>query len=265
LVHGRILEAIKPFEFSGKTVLITGGSTGLGEVFARELSHRGARLVLVARSEQKLGALARELGNAEYIALDLAAPGAAGRLFDAVREKQLEIDVLINNAGYGRHGAFDVLTLEEQRGQIDLNCGALVELSHLFLPMIERRQGGIIQLASTAAFQPTPYISVYGATKAFVLSFSLALWAEYAPRGVRITCLSPGPTETPFFQRAGEGAAAGGKKAPAEGVVRDGLAAFVAGRPSVVSGLGNKLQTFSSRLVGRAALAKLVASMTKPA
>ena len=165
---------MKPFDFAGKTVLVTGASMGLGAEFARQLSRRGTTLVLVARSEAKLEALASELGNAHVLPADLTAPGTPQRLFDAVRAMGLEVDVLVSNAGYGLHGGFDVLPLKDQLGQLDLNVHALVELTHVFLPMLERRQGGVIHVASMAAYQPTPYMAVYGATKAFVLSFSEA-------------------------------------------------------------------------------------------
>jgi short-subunit dehydrogenase len=255
---------MKPFEFAGKTVLITGASMGLGEVFARELAARGATLVLVARSADKLARLAAELGRAHVIAADLAAPGAARRVYEAVAERGLAVDVLVNNAGFGLHGAFETLPAVAQREQIDLNAGALVELSQLFLPMIEARQGGFIQVASMAGVVPTPYMAVYGATKAFVLSFSAALWAELRPRGVRVMCLVPGATETPFFARAGEAAAAGAKKARPEDVVRVGLAAFVAGRASVVQGARNRLFAWLARWASREAAARLLARMTRP-
>jgi short-subunit dehydrogenase len=255
---------MKAFDFAGKTVLVTGASTGIGAVFARELSRRGATLVLVARSEGKLRALATELGKAHVVAIDLSAPDAAQRVFDAVVSQGLELDVLINNAGFGVHGGFEDIALSEQRGMIELNVVALVELTHLFLPMLERRQGGVIQVASVAAYQPIPYMAVYGATKAFVLSFGEALWAEYRPRGVRVLTLSPGATETPFFERSGEGAAAGSKKAAPEQVVRLGLSAFIAGRASVVHGTGNFLTASLSRFFSREFTAKLTARLTKP-
>ncbi len=255
---------MKRYEFSGKTVLITGASMGIGAVFARELARRGAKLILVARSEDKLKALAAELGGAEVIAADLSSSGAAEKVFAAVNSKQLEVDVLINNAGFGLHGRFDELARDAQREAIDLNCGALVELSHVFLPMLEKRRGGIIQIASMAGYVPAPYMAVYGATKAFVLSFSAALWAEYRARGVRVTALSPGATESNFFARAGEGAAAGTKKAKPEDVVRAGLDAFAAGRPSAIPGASNRFAAFFSRLLTRSATAKLTERMTRP-
>ncbi|XXX74478.1 SDR family oxidoreductase [Sorangium sp. So ce134] len=254
---------MKAFDFSGKTVLITGASMGIGEAFARELSRRGATLVLVARSESKLAALASELGRAHVVAADLAAPGAAQRVFHAVAEEGLDVDVLVNNAGFGVFGAFDGLPLATQREQIDLNVGALVELTHLFMPTIERRQGGVIQVASMAAFVPAPYFAVYAATKAFVLSFSEALWAEYRPRGVRVLALCPGATETPFFQRSGDVPGAS-KRARPEDVVRVGLSAFAAGRASVVHGAANNLGAFFTRFFSRELTVKMMARLTKP-
>jgi short-subunit dehydrogenase len=254
---------MKDFDFAGKTVVITGASMGIGAAFARELAGRGAKLVLVARSKARLEQLAAELGGAEVVAEDLTREGAARRVFDAVTARGLDVDVLVNNAGFGTHGSFGELPLETQREEIDLNIGALVELTHVFLPMIERRQGGIIQVASTAAFQPVPYMAVYAATKAFVLSFSEALWFEYRERGVRILALCPGATETPFFERAGEGAALG-KKAPAEDVVRVGLAAFQANRASVVHGAGNFLTSLIARFTTRELTAKVSGGLMRP-
>lgn len=254
---------MKDFDFAGKTVLVTGASMGIGAVFARELSRRGAKLVLVARSKDKLEAIAKELAEAHVIAEDLGQPGAAQRVFDAVSALGLDVDVLINNAGFGLHGAFGELDIGVQRESIGLNVTALVDLTHVFLPMIERQQGGVIQIASTAAFQPVPYLAVYGATKAFVLSFSEALWAEYRPRGVRVLALCPGATETAFFARSGEGAAVG-KKASAEDVVRLGLQAFRANRASVVHGTANYFTALLSRFATREFTAKLTARMMKP-
>lgn len=236
---------------------------GIGAEFARELSRRGARVVLVARSKDKLAKLASELPNAEFITEDLATPGAAQRVFNAVALLGLQVDVLVNNAGFGTHGGFGDLPLATQREAIDLNVGVLVELTHLFLPMLESRQGGVINVASTAAFQPVPYMAVYAATKAFVLSFSEALWAEYRPRGVRVLALCPGATETRFFARAGEGAALG-KKASAEDVVRVGLKSFTANRASVVHGTANYLTALSSRITSREFMTKFTAKLMKP-
>ena len=251
------------YAFEGKTVLITGASLGIGATFARELSAAGARVVLVARSAVRLNEVARELVGARVIAEDLAKPGAARRVFEAVQSQGLEIDVLINNVGCGKYGPFAEVPLEVQREQVDLNIGVLVELTHLFLPMLERRQGGVIQVASTAAFQPVPYMAVYGATKAFVLSFSEALWAEYRTRGVRILALCPGATDTPFFERAGEAAAFGNKADPRD-VVRAGLAAFDKNRSYAVHGTGNYFTAMLSRFTSRAFTAKTSARLMQP-
>ncbi len=256
------------YDFKGKTVVVTGGSMGIGAAFADELARRKARLVLVARSEDKLRAVAAELTRAhgatvDVVAADLARPGAAMQVFQAVRALGLEVDVLINNAGFATYGGFESVPLATQREQIDLNVGVLVELTHLFLPELERKQGGVIQVASTAAFQAVPYMAMYAASKAFVLSFSEALWAEYKDRGVRILALCPGATDTPFFARAGE-AAAFGKKAAAADVVRVGLKAFSAGRSYVVHGVGNYFTTLSSRWFTREFVAKLSAKLMRP-
>ncbi|WP_224243567.1 SDR family NAD(P)-dependent oxidoreductase [Hyalangium gracile] len=252
------------FDFAGKTVLVTGSSMGIGEAFARELDARGAKLVLVARSKDKLEALASGLQSAQVIAEDLAKPDAARRVLDEVTRRGLELDVLINNAGFGVHGPFMDVPLESQRGQIELNIGALVELTHAFLPMLERRRGGIIHVASVAGYQPTPYFAVYGATKAFVLSFSEALWAEYKDRGVRVVCVSPGATDTQFFARAGDAASAGVRRVPPEGVVRLGLEAFQKNRSSVVHGFANRVGTSLVPLFPRAFVAKMFARLTAP-
>jgi short-subunit dehydrogenase len=256
------------FDFADKTVLITGGSTGIGAEFARQLAARRARLVLVARRGERLRALGDELRAAhgiavEGVAADLARPGAAARLGAAVQALGLGVDVLINNAGFGSYGAFDGQSRERQREQIDLNVGALVELTHEFLPGIERAGGGVIHVASTAAFQPVPYMAVYGATKAFVLSFSEALWAELRPRGVRVLALCPGATDTPFFDVAGANAAVGQRAAPAD-VVRAGLAAFARGKSYVVPGTGNFLVAQAARLLPRQAGVRLTARIMRP-
>jgi short-subunit dehydrogenase len=256
--------AMDDYDFAGKTVLVTGGSMGIGAAFARELSRRGAKLVLVARSRDKLEQLAAELGPGNHaIAQDLTERGAARRVFNVVTEANLEIDVLINNAGFGTFGPFTEVPLDVQVQEIDLNIGALVELTHLFLPMIERRQGGVILVASTAAFQPVPFMAVYAASKAFVLSFGEALWAEYRPSGVRVLALCPGATDTPFFERAGE-AAAVGKKAKPEDVVQLGLAAFRTNRAYAVHGAANFVTTLLARFVTRELTAKISARLMRP-
>lgn len=251
------------YDFAGKTVVVTGASMGIGEVFVRELDKRGATVVLVARSRDRLDAIKSQLERAHVIAEDLNASGAGERIFAEVTRLGLDVDVLINNAGFATHGRFSETPLQKQLDEVDLNVRALVELTYLFLPMIERKKGGVIQVASTAAFQPVPYMAIYGATKAFVLSFSEALWAEYRGREVRVLALCPGATDTPFFAKAGEQAAFGSKAQP-EDVVRLGLDAFAKNRPSVVHGLSNWLTANSSRFTTRSFAAKLSAKLMAP-
>ena len=190
------------------TALITGASAGIGAAFAQKLAERQTNLILVARTDAKLQQLAQELQEqykirVDFLVQDLTAPAAAKTVFDAVTQKGLTIDLLINNAGFGDYGDFAELDGEKQVGIVQLNILALVDLTHQFLPgMRQRRSGGIINMSSTAAFQPMPYFAVYAASKAFVLSFSEALWAENSSYGVRVLAVCPGPTETKFFQDA---------------------------------------------------------------
>src|SRR5436190_3610246 len=187
------------------TTLITGASSGIGEAFARKLATQGHDLLLVARSEDKLIALCNELGlnhdvRAQYYVADLSQPDAPVRLLEATRERNLEINLLINNAGFGSMGEFAQLDLERELNMIDLNVRSLVALTHLFLqPMRERKSGSILNVASTAGFQAVPFMATYAATKAFVLSFSEALWEENRPYGIEVMALCPGVTETNFF------------------------------------------------------------------
>jgi short-subunit dehydrogenase len=239
------------------TTLITGASSGIGEVFARKLAARGHNILLVARSEDKLITLCNELGrikntHAQYAAMDLSQPEAPARLFEETQKRGLEIDFLINNAGFGSMGEFGKLDLERELRMIDLNVRSLVELTQRFLvPMRERKSGSIINVASTAGFQPVPYMATYAATKAFVLSFSEALWEETRQHGVKVIALCPGVTETNFFD------AAKIQKPPArvvqtpEAVVETALRALSRGKSSVISGWSNFMMVESERLVPR--------------
>lgn len=235
------------------TVLITGASSGIGEVFARRFAAGGRDLALVARDAQRLERIAQELRTRHGVAvavlpLDLATPDAAARLAELTERAGLEIDVLVNNAGFASHGDVaesDPGRLEEQ---IRLNCATLAGTTARYLPGMRRRGGGaIVNIASTAAFQPVPHMAVYAATKAFVLSFTEALWAETRRDGVRVLAVCPGATDTAFFQVAGE-AAAVGRKRSARGVVDRTMRALRGDAPSVVDGLGNAL---AARLLGR--------------
>ena len=207
--------------------LITGASAGLGVDFARQLSAQGKQLVLVARRRDRLDALAAELGNTRAVEMDLSEAGAADRLMADLAAHGEQADLLVNNAGFGLTGRFAELDGRRQRQMIDLNCGALIELAHAVLPaMIERKQGRILNVASTAAFQPGPGMAVYFATKAFVLSFSEALHEEVKRHGVTVSALCPGPTATEFGEVAGFGQSNLLDKVAADSasVVRAGLA-----------------------------------------
>ena len=244
--------------------LITGASAGLGADFARQCAARGERLVLVARRRDKLEALAKELGNARAVTIDLAEPGAAAALMADLATHGEHVGTLINNAGFGLWGKFATLDGPRQRAMIDLNCGTLVELTHAVLPgMIERGQGAILNVASTAAFQPGPGMAVYFATKAFVLSFSEALHEEVASKGVRVTALCPGPTRTEFGDVAGfTGNGAFDKiSARSEDVVAMGLKALDKGRAVAIPGLINKAGAQGHRFLSRGLLRRIAGSI----
>ncbi len=187
-----------------KVALVTGASAGLGVEFARELSKRGHSIVLVARRKERLEELAAELGNARALALDLSKANAAPKLMADIEANGEVVDLLVNNAGFGLIGPFAELDAKLERQMIDLNVGTLTDLCRAVAPtMIKRTSGGIINVASTAAFQPGPKMAVYFATKAFVLSLTEALHEELRPHGIKVTCLCPGPTRTEFGDVAG--------------------------------------------------------------
>jgi short-subunit dehydrogenase len=220
--------------------------------------------VLVARRLDRLEQLARELGNARAVALDLGEAGAAATLMADLAANGEQASTLINNAGFGLWGKFAALDGAKQRAMIDLNCGALVGLTHAVLPaMIERGEGAILNIASTAAFQPGPGMAVYFATKAFVLSFSEALHEEVAKKGVRVTALCPGPTKTEFGEVAGfSGNGAFDKmSAKSEDVVALGLKALDRNRAVAIPGLVNKAGAQGHRFLPRAWLRKVTAAI----
>lgn len=244
--------------------LVTGASAGLGAEFARQCARRGDELVLTARRTERLEALARELGGTVHVVTaDLAEPDAPEALLARVRALGLTVSTLVNNAGFGLTGRFAELPLDRQRAMIDLNVSALVRLTHLALPpMLARRDGAILNVASTAAFQPGPHFGIYFATKAFVLSFTEALHQELKGSGVRVTALCPGPTRTEFGAVAGVTSASFDRfAADAPAVVRAGLSGLRRDRAVVVPGLVNKLSAQSSRVIPRAAMRRIVARL----
>jgi len=245
------------------TTLITGASTGIGAAFARKLAARGRNVLLVARSEDKLIALCNELGRltsirAQYLALDLQQPDAGAQLFEETKKRELEIEMLINNAGFGSMGDFVKLDPNHELEMLQLNIRALVDLTHRFLgPMRERKRGTIINVASTAAFQAVPYMATYAATKAFVLSFSEALWEENRSHGVHVMALCPGVTETNFFEAAGIDRPPMRTIQTPEEVVETALRALPREKPTVISGWTNFLTVEAERFFPRSFVVKV--------
>lgn len=245
---------------TNQTALITGASAGLGYEFAKLFARDHYNLVLVARSGPKLAELADQLQRqhgvlVKTITLDLGSPRAAQDLFEATQRAGVQVDVLVNNAGYGKAGEFAAIPLEEELGQIQLNVTALTLLTKLYLgPMLERRAGKIMNVASTAAFQPGPLMAVYYATKAYVLSFSEAIADELRNSGVQVTCFCPGATLTEFQKRAEtENTRLFKQMAPMEAktVAEDGYRALIAGKSLAISGFKNWLVAESVRFAPR--------------
>ncbi|MCW2517053.1 MAG: hypothetical protein JWR11_6095 [Mycobacterium sp.] len=256
-------------DLKGDTALITGSSGGIGEEFALQLAGRGVNLVLVARRADKLADLKDRLLEidprlqVDVIAADLSVPGSAADLAAKVGDLGRRIDLLVNNAGVGLHGDFVGQDAQADAAQIQLNCVTLVELTALFLPaMTTARHGLVLNVASTAAFQPTPGMAVYGATKAFVLSFTEALWQETKGSGVRVMALCPGATETEFFARSGEEFLTSGRQTSKQ-VVDTAMAALDKSTPTVVSGWKNALLASGYRFTPRRVMLQVSQQLLK--
>lgn len=253
------------------TALITGASAGLGEGFARSLAAEGNDLILTARRADRLETLAAELRATHSVtvtvfAADLADAQAPAKLLAEIAAAGLAIDTLINNAGYGARGGVAELDGAVQLGMVDLNCRALVALAQGVLPqMIARSSGAILNLASVASFQPGPWMAVYYASKAFVLSFSEALHEEVKDKGIRVAALCPGPTRTEFADVAGLGDTALFKRLASgpDAVVRDGLAALKANQAVKVSGVMNRMMTEGIRFTPRGIARRIAGSLQK--
>jgi short-subunit dehydrogenase len=264
--------SMPPIDYSHRTALITGASSGLGAEFARQLAARGADLVLVARRADRLEALADELREAHGvavtpIALDLSTPGAAAELTGRLEGLGIDVHTLVNNAGFGMYGPFAAADGARITEQVQLNVAALVDLSRALFPTLTAHgDGALINIASTAAYQPIPSMAVYGATKAFVLSFTEALWKEAQPSGLRVLALSPGATRTEFFDVVGTEQARSGSYKTAEEVVALALSTLDRRNPppSVVSGRGNRFNIVAMRLVSRRMLVNIVARVMAP-
>jgi short-subunit dehydrogenase len=252
------------------TALITGASSGIGEAFARKLATLGRNVFLIARSEEKLIALCNELGRvnnirAQYLVLDLSEADAPDHLFAEAEKRGLVVDLLVNNSGFGSMGDFSQLELERELNMVDLNVRAVVEITNRFLkPMRQRGQGTIINVASTAGFQPVPFMATYAATKAFILSFSEALWEENRPHGIHVMALCPGVTETNFFE------ASRMEKPPmrvaqsAEEVVAAAIRGLARKKSVVVSGWTNYFMIEAERLVPRTLIVRAAGRVLRP-
>lgn len=243
------------FSYRGRWALVTGASMGIGEAFARALAGRGMNLVLCARSADRLRSLADELAaehgvRTHVVAADLARPGAPADAWARASDGR-DIHLLVNNAGFGLHGRFEALPRDRQSEMVALNCTAVLELAHLALgAMRPRGEGGIVNVASVVAFQPVPWMAAYAATKAFVLSLSQALAEENRGSGVRVVCVSPGPTPSGFQATAGTTVHPRQPGwLPPRAVADAALAALDAGRTRVAPGGANRLATVFGRLL----------------
>ncbi len=253
-----------------RIALITGASAGIGAQFAELCAERGCDLILVARDEARLAAVAERVrargAKAEILPADLSQPGVEASIAERVEAKGLVVEYLVNNAGFGSGGEFLDLPIEKELGAIAVNCSALVALCHRFgQGMRARGSGRILNIASTAAFQPGPYLATYYATKAFVLSFSEALASELKGTGVTVTCSCPGPVATEFAQRAGIGDTALMKRnvASAAWVALDAYRAMMDGKVVRVNGVVNWLLAFSVRFAPRALVRTLAAALNR--
>ncbi len=257
-------------EWQGKWALVTGASAGIGKALAVELARGGTNLVLTARRRDRLEALAQELSGTyrvktEIAVADLAQAPAPEELFRFTREKNLQIQLLVNNSGFGPHGELADVEPSRLLEMVQVNCSAVLYLTRLFLPeMVARRSGDVLIVASTAAFQAVPYISTYAATKVFDLFLAEGLAEEMKPYNVRVSALCPGTTESEFHELAGHPAHAKGQEQTAETVARNGLRALAAGKSYVISGLGNYLGVHGQRLATRRFVTGVAARMFRP-
>jgi uncharacterized protein len=257
-------------DYRGSTVLVTGASSGLGAEFAAQLAARGANLILVARRVDRLEALKTVLAAKHGVTItvlptDLTAAGAASTLAANIAKLGLPVHSLINNAGFGSHNRFEDEDAERVHEEVALNVGAVVDLTKAFYAeLLQHGTGVLVNVASTAGFQPIPRMAVYGASKAFVLSFTEALWFEARPRGLKVIALCPGATETEFFDVAGPEARTGRVQSSTT-VVRAALRALDRRNPppSLVTGFTNVAATVAERVMPRRALVNSVGRLTR--
>ena len=259
--------------YQDRWAVVTGASSGLGRGLAARLAARGMSLILTGRNQVRLdetvGQIRRDFPEVriETIAADLSIPSDVSALLDRVGDRPVE--VLVNNAGFGSYGAFAAADAAREKDEVAVDVSAVIHLARAFLPgMLARKSGGILNIASTIAFQPAPYQAVYGASKAFVLSFSQALWAEARASGVAVTALCPGPTRTGFVDALGVDVghtAIYRRLAEPEPVIDAGLRALDKGRAVVIPGVRNKLLAFSGRFMPHEWLTRFTARLLRPA
>lgn len=257
-----------PQVFRGRWALVTGASAGIGAALARELAAHGARLILTARRRDRLDALAAELAAAgtevRTVVADLNDPDAPRQIYDATEGAGLAVDILINNAGLGQYGAFHASPVEQELSQVRVNCEAVVRLSRLFVPrMVERRRGWVLVLASTASFQPIPYLNTYAATKVFDRFFALGLAEEVARFGIKVTALCPGSTESEFFEIS-RATPFQRRLQPAPEVAAKAIAALARGKRVIIPNVSGRLTSFIVRFVPVRTITRVIESVARP-
>jgi len=259
-----------PTKWAGKWALVTGASAGIGKAIAEQLAVAGVHLVVTSRRTEKLRVLASDLtakngSKVEVFTADLALPGAAREIYAYTSGKGIEVELLVNNAGFGAYGCTHEIPENRLLEMIQLNCSTVVDLTRLYLPsMVQRRHGDIMIVASTAAFQPVPFLSAYAATKAFDLIFAEGLAEEVRRYGVRVSALCPGPTTTEFQEVAQQPDRAFRGAETAEKVARVGLEGLARGSSCVISGTRNRWMIRSERLAPRSFVAKMAAKVIGP-
>jgi len=251
--------------YKDKTILITGASSGIGECFAETLDRLGAKLILTARSEDKLNDMACKMNNAIVIPGDLSDKEYPKKLYAKIKEKNIKVDILINNAGFGYSGKFLDNSIENYEEMISVNIISLVKLSHLFLnDMVNGKNCGIINISSLASFQPIPYFSIYAATKAFVTSFTQSLYEEYRTQNVNILGVCPGYTKTNFNKRANMSSKpAAGYLMTSQEVVNESLEAYKKGKFLIINGKINRFAKCFTSLIPKKWALKMSSSIIK--
>ncbi len=257
-------------DFRGRWALVTGASAGIGVALARELARHGAKLILTARRRDRLEALAQELRlqgtEVRILEADLNDPAAPQAIYDATEGAGLAVEILVNNAGLGQFGEFVRSPLAQELRQVRVNCEAVVHLSRLFVPaMVTRRRGWVLIVASTASFQPVPFLSTYAATKGFDRFFALGLAEEVAPYGVKVSALCPGPTESEFFDIAGAAQFKARGVQSAEAVAQRAIQALAAGRRTLIPYFAGRATAFLVRFLPASLITWGVARAARPA